>query len=123
MSEQTLPTDHFSRRLRELTHNPGAVRATSTIQTADFYGNAETWVVDTFRVDGGEEVLVQRISSAGGLQLVLPPAVTAAMSRQRDRAVKSIRRTAARSAVATKRAAGIPIGNADALRKARKAKR
>ncbi len=123
MSEQTLPTDLFSRRLRELTHNPGAVRATSTIQTADFYGNAETWVVDTFRVDGGEEVLVQRISSAGGLQLVLPPQVTAAINRQRERAVTVNRKRAARSAVATKRAAGIPVGNAEALRRARKAKR
>lgn len=120
MAEQTLPQDAFSRRLRELTDNPGAVRATSTINRQDFYGNAETWVIDTFRVDGGEEVFLQRIGADGSSRLILPPAVTSAINRQRDRAVTVNRKRAARTALATKRAAGIPVGNAEALRRHRK---
>lgn len=122
MAEQTLPQDAFSRRLRELTDNPGAIRASSTINRQDFYGNAETWVIDTFRVDGGEEVFLQRIGADGASRLILPPAVTAAIGRQRDRAVTVNRRRAARTALATKRAAGVQVGNPEALRRARKAK-
>lgn len=107
MSEQTLPVDTFSRRLRELTDNPGASRATSTVQRADFYGNSETWVIDTFRVDGQEEIFLQRISSDGSVRLVLPPEVTTAMVRQRDRAVHVTRKRAARTGLATKLAKGI----------------
>jgi hypothetical protein len=91
------------------------------VTVADFYGNAETWVIDTFRLDGKEEVLLQRVSSAGGLQLVLPPEVTAAMTRQRERAVHVVRRRAASTGLATKRAAG--IDPAAALRKHRKGAR
>lgn len=107
MSEKTLPVDHFSRRLRELTDNPGAVRSSSTINSQDFYGNAETWVVDTFRVDAKEEVFLQRISADDPIRIVLPAEVTAAMARQRDRAIAVVRRRAARQGLATKRAAGI----------------
>lgn len=121
MSEQTLPTDHFSRRLRELTSNPGAIRSTSTVQTADFYGNAETWVVDTFRLDGREEVLLQRVHAGGGDRLVLPPEVTAAMSRQRDRGVLASRKRAGRQAIATRIARG--DNPAASLQRARKAVR
>jgi hypothetical protein len=122
MPESPIPTDHFSRRLRELTDNPGAIRASSTIQTQDFYGNAESWIVDTFRQDGAETVFLQRISAdPQPIRIVLPPDVTDAISRQRDRCVTVARRRGARTAVATKRAAG--IDPAAALKKHRAAKR
>lgn len=105
--ETTLPTDQFSRRLRELTSNPGAVRASSTVTTTDFYGNTESWIVDTFRVDGHEEVFLQRIKADGSDRLVLPAEVTAAMQRHRDRAITVGRRRAARQGLATKRDRGI----------------
>jgi hypothetical protein len=107
MQTETLPTDQFSRRRRELTGNPGAVRSSSTVETTDFYGNTESWIVETFRVDGKEEVFLQRITAAGGDRLVLPPAVTSAMSRHRDRAVTVSRKRGARQALETKRARGI----------------
>lgn len=116
MSDGILPVDHFSRRLRELTDNPGAIRSSSTINAQDFYGNAETWVVDTFRVNGGEVVFLQRVSAEPKpIRIVLPAEVTAALSRQRDRAVTVARRRGARQAVETKRAAG--VDPAAALRK------
>lgn len=116
--DQVLPVDLFSRRLRELTDNPGAIRSSSTIPLIDFYGNAETWVVDTFRSSGGKlEAFVQRIASDGSVRLVLPVEVMAAMTRHHSAGVKVVRRRAARAAVATKRAAG--IDPAAALRKHR----
>jgi hypothetical protein len=120
MSDNTvLPVDAFSRRLRELSDNPGAVRASSTINRADFYGRNETWILDTFRIDGAEVVFLQRVDVDGAIRMVLPEEVTAALTRQRDRAVTSVRRRSARQSVATKRAAGQAVGNPDALRKAR----
>ena len=120
-SERTLPVDQFSRRFRELSDNPGAVRAGSTFNLIDFYGQTESWIVDTFRLDGGsEEVFLQRVNAEGSIRLLLPPEVTASMARQRDRGITATRRRGARQAVATKRAAGTPIGNIEALRKARK---
>jgi hypothetical protein len=107
MSDSPLPIDQFSRRLRELTDNPGAVRAGSTVNLQDLYGNTETWVIDTFRVNGAEVVFLQRISASEPVRLVLPAEVTAAMNRQRDRATTTVRRRAARAGLATKRARGI----------------
>lgn len=115
MADQTLPTDLFSQRLRELTDNPGAVRASSKVDLQDFYGRSETWVVDTFRVDGDEVAFLQRISADGSIRMVLPAEVTAAMARQRDRATAVNRRRGARQAVETKRAKG--VDPAAALRK------
>jgi hypothetical protein len=83
--EKTLPRDEFTVRLRELSDNPGAVRAQSRIDITDFYGNAETWTVDTFREDTGvETAFVQKMSVASPLRLMLPPKVMAAVTRQHD---------------------------------------
>ena len=65
--EKALPRDEFSVRLRELNDNPGAVRASSRLDIADFYGRSETWTVDTFRHDGNETGFVQRMSAEGAL--------------------------------------------------------
>jgi hypothetical protein len=111
----TLPVDQFSRRFRELSDNPGAVRSSSTVNTVDFYGKTESWIGDTFRVDGNEVVFLQRINAEGSVRIVLPAEVTAAMNRQRDRATKVVRRRGARQALATKRDRG--IDPAAALRK------
>jgi hypothetical protein len=107
MPDVTLPSDQFSRRLRELTNNPGAVKASSTVTTTDFYGNTASWIVDTFRVEGKEEVFLQQITAAGSVRLVLPAEVTSAMNRHRDRATKVVRRRGARQALETKRERGI----------------
>lgn len=123
MSEQTLPRDPFSNAMRTFEQNPGAVRSSSTISLADFLGNTETWVIDTFRADGQETVLLQRIDTTGGIRLVLPPKVTAVIAAQRDRATTVNRRRGAQKAVATRIARGDTLGNPSALAKARKARR
>lgn len=105
---EILPRDEFSIRLRELSDNPGAIRASSTINRIDFYGNTETWVLDTFRDDGQETVFVQRMSaSEKPLRFIMPPPVMKALTGQRDRVVTSARKRGARKAAATREALGI----------------
>jgi hypothetical protein len=101
---KALPTDEFSKTLRELQANPSAVEKTSLIDLVDWYGNAVTWVVKTIRTDGKDVVFVQRNTSQGGDRWVLPTEVTAAIARQRDGATTVNRRRGARSAAATRRA-------------------
>jgi hypothetical protein len=108
MSSETLPRDEFSTRLRTLQNNPAAIRSSSTIQIADDYGNTSTWIVDGFRYDGRDELLLQRIGAdEKAIRLVLPPRVMAAIIGQRERANKVTRRRAASKALETKRERGI----------------
>lgn len=122
MSE-LVPTDQFSRRMRELTDNPGVIKAESTVHVHDFYGNLETWHVATFRRDAHEEAFLQRSSASEPLRLYLPADVMAAIVRQRERSIARTRRRGARQALETKREKGIPVGNAAALVKARAARK
>jgi hypothetical protein len=119
----TIPRDPFSATLRALSDNPGAVRSSSKVDLADLLGNAETWIVDTFRVDGKETVLLQRINADGGSRMVIPPAVTGALARQRDQVTTQSRKRGARQAVATRRERGDVLGNVAALAKGRKGKK
>lgn len=119
-SEKTLPRDEFSVTLRGLVDNPGAVRTQSRVDIADFYGRSQTWLIDTFRVGAQTTTLVQRMSAEDPLRLVLPPQVMAAVGRQDGTLTRHTRRRGARQAVETKRAEGKPVGNPEALRRARK---
>lgn len=123
MSDSPIPTDEFSRLLREVQSNPGALGSGSTVHVKDFYGNLQSWIVETFRVDGQERVFIQRATADGLTRLVLPEAITATIGRHRDQLLGKARRRSARQALATKRANGIPVGNPEALKRARKARR
>lgn len=108
MQTDVLPRDEFSTRLRELTNNPAAIRSSSTITISDDYGHTATWIVDGFRHDGKDELLLQRIGAdEKAIRLVLPPRVMAAIVGQRERANKVTRRRAATKALETKRERGI----------------
>lgn len=100
----TLPKDYYSSRLRELQANPGGVEKTSLVDLVDIYGNAESWVVKTIRVDGVDTVFLQRNNADGGDRWVLPPDVTNAISRQRDGVVAVNNKRRALSAAATRKA-------------------
>lgn len=103
--DDKLPTDDYSKALRQQQAHPAAVEKTSMIDLVDFLGNAETWIVKTLRVDGSDVVFLQRINSAGGTRLVLPTEVTNAIARQREGIVTVNRRRGARQAAATRKAA------------------
>jgi hypothetical protein len=119
MSE-ILPTDLFSRRRRQLGDNPGALGAGSTVHTADFYGNAETWVVETFRVEDGSHIaFLQRSAAEGGLRLVLPEAVMAVLSRHRDQLSTRAKRQQGHRLIALRKQRGDKLGNPDVLKQAR----
>lgn len=122
--EKSLPRDEFTVRRRELGDNPGVVRSSSTVNLTDFYGNLETWIIETFRAPGASvEVLIQRSSVGSPLRLVLPALVMATIDRQLGHTTAASRRRGARQAVATRRARGDVLGNPDALRKARRARK
>lgn len=105
MSESNpLPKDYYSTRLRELQANPGAIEKTTLVDLVDIYGNAESWVVKTIRVDGIDTVFLQRNNADGGARWVLPPAVTSAISRQRDGVVSVATQRRARAGAATRQA-------------------
>lgn len=124
MSEQTLPRDPFSEALRAFEGNPGAARSESTLHLSDFLGRSTTWVIITFRAEGRDTVLLQRIDANGNaMREVLPPEVAAAIARQRSNTTSVNRRRGAVRALATKRAEGQQVGNAAALQRARKAGR
>jgi len=105
--ELALPRDEFSEAVRRFMRNPGAVRRESTIHLPDAYGNLATWVLTTFREDGRETVLVQRLSNTDPVRIVLPPEVCAALVRHRDSATIVSRKRAARTNAAKRKAAGI----------------
>jgi hypothetical protein len=102
MSEKTLPKDHYSTRLREL-QAANAIEKTTLVDLVDIYGNAESWVIKTIRVDGSDTVFLQRNNADGGDRWVLPPEVTGAISRQRDGVVTVSNKRRARSAAATRK--------------------
>lgn len=115
-----LPQDLFSRELRSLRDNPGAISSSSTIETQDFYGNAATWVVETFRTeDGTETVFVQRNDAQGGQRWVLPSKVAAALARHRDQLGARARRRQGHRLVAQRKERGDVLGNPQALARAR----
>lgn len=123
----TLARDEFTVRLRELQANPGAVKASSRVDIADFYGNLQTWTIDTFRYalgEGkvGEVAFLQRTSLGAPLREVLPEKVMAALTRQHDTLSAQNRKKGARAAVATRKARGDTLGNRAGLEKARKAR-
>lgn len=121
--DTTLPADQFSRRRRELADNPGAVRSTGAVTRTDLYGNVEDWLIETFRADGVETVFMRVNDADGGRRMMLPPEVAGLLYRQREQLVAKGRKRAARQAVATRRERGDKLGNPEALRKARRAKK
>lgn len=121
MSE-LIPMDVFSRALRSIKADPGSLSASSTIHTADFYGNAETWVAETYRrEDGTDLVFLQRNAQDGGTRQVLPAEVTAALSRHRDQLGKKAKRRQGHKLAALRKGRGDKLGNPAALVEARKA--
>jgi hypothetical protein len=123
MDEQmTLPRDAYSTALRKLDGHPDAVKAESRLDIVDDYGRSETWTIDTYRVDGQQTCLMQRVTAEGALRLVLPPQVTRTLARQHESLTQQNRRKAARLVLATRLLRGDRLGNPEALARARKAK-
>lgn len=102
-----IPTDEFSRRRREIGDNPASLGSGSTVHLRDFYGNGETWVVETLQADGQTTVFLQCMSGVEPFRRMIPPEVMAAIVRHQGSIAKRIQRRAARKAAATRQALGI----------------
>jgi hypothetical protein len=119
-TDTPIPQDAFSQELRRVKDNPESIGSGSTVYTRDFYGNTETWVIETYRLDdGSDRVFIQRVDATGGTRFVLPAQVTATLARHRDQLTARSRRRAARRGLETRRLRGQAIGNPEALRRAR----
>jgi hypothetical protein len=119
----TLPRDEFSTAMRELTNHPECISTTRTLPLKDFYGNVELWHLELLRVDGRTTAFLNISGAHRSLRLVVPSKVMEALLSGQASTVTKVARRAGRKAVETKRARGLPIGNVEALRKARKARR
>lgn len=104
MKDTALPTDDYSLTLARLADHPQAIVRGSTIETQTFTGHSETWVVKTIRVEASETLFLQQVNADGGRRFVLPPAVVAAITRQHDSAIATVRKRSARKAAATRSA-------------------
>lgn len=120
----TLARDEFTARRRELDGHPEAVAASSRIDVVDPYGNVAKWVIDLYRLEGAVTAFVQRGAGDGSyIRLVIPPDVTAAITRHQAGLVAKHRRKVAKRIVADRRARGEQIGNPDALARARRSRK
>lgn len=117
-----LPQDEYSLALRDWIDRPATTRTKpALVQLIDHYGHGQTWVVQTHRHNElGETVFVTKVAKGQSLQLHIPPEVVAVIVRQHDAVTTMNRRKGARQAMETRRQLGLPVGNPEALAKARK---
>ena len=118
-----LARDDYSTRQRDLQHHPEAVVGLSRKDVADYYGNVQTWNVDLYRVGRDVTAFIQRSGSDGYIRLVLPPEVTERISVHHAGLIRKAARRTGKRGAADRRARGEPVGNPEALRRWREAKR
>jgi hypothetical protein len=90
-----LPTDPFELALSGLIGLPnGAHTAPAVVQALDFYGNLSRYIVQTVKWEEGHTVFVTLVNTNGqpAINLMLPPAVMAAIGRQQDSVSTMVRR-------------------------------
>lgn len=125
----TLARDEFTSERRRLDGHPEAVKASSRIDVVDDYDNTTTWIVDLYRLRDERKkatelvALVQRITGNEGVRFVIPAQVTDAFIRHASGLVTKHRQKVGRRVAADKKAQGLPVGNPEALKLARKARR
>jgi hypothetical protein len=116
----TLARDEFTARRRELDGHPEAVTASSRIDVVSVYGEVTTWVLDLYRVAGDVTAFVQRGGTAGYQRFVMPPQVTAAITRHQAGLVTKSRRRTAKRVMADRVARGEKVGNPEAFKQHRR---
>lgn len=96
MQDQERTVDTFDRIIGQIDGLPDVHRAKpSTVSTVmPIIGNAQTYVVQTYKGDDGFYVFLQMVDKDGGVRFAIPPKVASAIYRQRDALVKASRRAA-----------------------------
>lgn len=90
--------DAFDRIIGSIDGLPDVNKARPTTVTTvmPIIGNAQTYVVQTYKGEGGYYVFLQMVDAEGRARIAIPPKVAAALYRQRDALVKQSRRQRAR---------------------------
>lgn len=117
----TTPKDEYSLCFNNLNDHPEKLSTRSTVHTKNLLGHFDDWIVETVRTEGEDHVFIRWINAEGGQRLVLPPAITLALARQRDSLTKRSRQRSSRRTAANMQAMGIHPAFAvmDKLKRAR----
>lgn len=114
MSDQ--PVDKFDRALGALVGIPDVIHtAPTTVRaTTPIVGSAQTFIVQTFRQrdedKSGDTVFLEYVDERGTVRIVIPPAVTKVIARQRDALTDRARSKAAKAVAEDRKARGIKPG-------------
>jgi len=94
MTDETPRRDAFDRIIGAIDGLPGVSKARpSTVTTVlPIVGNAQTYVVQTYKGDDGFYLFLQMVDAEGRARVAIPPKVAEAIYRQRDALIKSARK-------------------------------
>jgi hypothetical protein len=92
MTDET-PRDVFDKVIGLIDGTPGTrkTRPTTLVSVEALLGDAQTYVVQTYKTEDGFYSFVQMIDRRSGARFVLPPKVMNAIYRQMDALVKASR--------------------------------
>lgn len=113
--------DTFDRLMGALDGLPDVVKvnATTVRVVTPLVGNAETYIVQSFRQrEEGDLIFIEHVGRKGTTRLVLPAKVANVIARQRDALGKKVRRRVAQRLADERKAAGIEPGFMKARRAA-----
>lgn len=105
--------DDFDRHLGSLEGLPDTVQTRpATIRTTTpLVGSSQTFIIQTVRqTERGDTVFLEYVDRKGSTRIVLPPAVTNAIARQRDALTDKSRSKAAKALAADRKARGVQPG-------------
>lgn len=105
--------DDFDRTLGSLEGLPDTVQTRpATIRaTTPLIGSSQTFIIQTVRqAERGDTVFLEYVDRKGATRIVLPPAVTNAIARQRDALTDKSRSKAAKALAADRKARGVQPG-------------
>lgn len=120
--------DDYDRLLGALDGLPDITRTKpTTIDVVPLMGvgGSTTFILHTVRQkDQGDTVFLRAVGASNAFRLILPPAITDAIARQRDALTAVSRRKGARQGVQTRKAKGIvPFGGKPHRKTTRKVQR
>ncbi len=103
----------FDRAIGALAKLPDvtSVKATTIVTTSPIIGEAQTFIIQTYRQrDVGDTIFLQYIDAAGSQRIAIPPEAAAAIARQYDALGAKNRKRAARQRAAADKAQGVVPG-------------
>ncbi len=117
---ESLMPDTFDRLMGNMEGLPDVARtkpATIRVVT-QLIGDTQTFIIQTVRQrDEGDTIFVECMSKNGALRLVIPPAVSDLIARQRDAITAKNRSRGGKAAAKTREALGIVPGFLKAKKK------